>query len=373
MNSIVVHVLVFARTAPVQKERILTSLKTQGYTTLMCGDGTNDVGALKQAHVGISIINSIEMDQKAEQVSLAAKKYNNNKKKKKKNASGGGGRSGRKEQQQLNKLLRDMEMENQSNHVQLGDASVASGFTSKTASIACALDVIRQGRCTLVTTLQMYKILAVNCLVTAYSLSALYLHGVKQGDTQMTFVGLAIAAFFFFVSRSKPMMTLAPDRPPSRVFSPFVLISVFGQSLVHFVVQMIALKWSEPFIDPADPSMLRDGDFRPNVVNTVVFIGSIVTQANSFGANYTGEPFMESFRDNKMLSRSLLVAWCVALICATDVFPPLNDMLQLVPLPSNTFRLQIIFLYLVDTVMIFSIESFVRKFYGTEKSKLVQK
>ena len=136
---------------------------------------------------------------------------------------------------------------------------------------------------------------------------------------------------------------------------------------------MIALKGSEPFIDPADPSMLRDGDFRPNVVNTVVFIGSIVTQANSFGANYTGEPFMESFRDNKMLSRSLLVAWCVALICATDVFPPLNDMLQLVPLPSNTFRLQIIFLYLVDTVMIFSIESFVRKFYGTEKSKLVQK
>jgi manganese-transporting P-type ATPase len=225
MKSLVINVLVFARTAPVQKERILTTLKTNGYTTLMCGDGTNDVGALKQADVGISIINSIEMDQMAEKVSNAAK-YNNKNKKNKSNFN----------EQQLNQLLREMEMESKEQNIQLGDASVASGFTSKTASIACALDVIRQGRCTLVTTLQMYKILAVNCLVTAYNLSALYLYGVKQGDSQMTFVGLAVAGFFFFVSRSKPLMTLAPKRPPSRVFSRFVLLSVFGQSIVHFAV-----------------------------------------------------------------------------------------------------------------------------------------
>ena len=271
MNPIVTNVLVFARTAPVQKERILTSLKSQGYTTLMCGDGTNDVGALKQADVGISIINSIEMDQKAEIVSKIVNNKNQKSKKKKGSTN---------QHQELNRLLREMEleMENSSQQVQLGDASVASGFTSKTASIACALDVIRQGRCTLVTTLQMYKILAVNCLVTAYNLSALYLHGVKQGDTQMTAVGLAIAAFFFFVSRSKPMNFLAKERPPSKVFSPFVLLSVLFQCIIHFVVQIVALKWTTPYVDPSDPSMMRDGDFRPNVINTVVFIGTLVTQ-----------------------------------------------------------------------------------------------
>ena len=41
-------------------------------------------------------------------------------------------------------------------------------------------------------------------------LSALYLHGVKQGDTQMTIVGLIVAALFFFASQAPPLQELAP-------------------------------------------------------------------------------------------------------------------------------------------------------------------
>ena len=68
------HIHVFSRTSPNQKTAIVAQLNNEGNVTMMTGDGTNDVGSLKRADVGLAIVNnpapSKEMKAKKKQMSM---------------------------------------------------------------------------------------------------------------------------------------------------------------------------------------------------------------------------------------------------------------------------------------------------------------
>jgi manganese-transporting P-type ATPase len=164
--------------------------------------------------------------------------------------------------------------------VKLGDASIASPFTSRRMTIDSCVSIIRQGRCTLATTMQMYQILALNCLISAYSLSVLYLEGVMFGDKQMTITGLIMAIAFFLILRSKPLKKLSVQRPPISIFSPELFISLLGQFAVHVVALIYCTRMATGY-EPYGPSKNIDSTFRPSVVNTVVFLLSIAQQVSA--------------------------------------------------------------------------------------------
>ena len=166
-------------------------------------------------------------------------------------------------------------------------------------------------------------------------LSKLFLHGVKQGDRQLTILGMVVAGLFFFVTRGKPLPTLSPSRPPSSVLCAQALLSIAAQFGIHFAAIMVATEVSLYYVDPYDPSMIPDGPFNPNTLNTCTFIMSVLATVNTFAMNYRGRPFMEDIWDNKLLLRSLQVCYGVLISCALEVFPPLNDLLQLAELPSR--------------------------------------
>ncbi|KAF1788783.1 P-type ATPase, cytoplasmic domain N [Phytophthora cactorum] len=341
---------VFARTSPQQKEHLIMAMNRCGKTTAMCGDGTNDVGALKQAHIGISIVNSSSTENTPHVVDAGR-------------GTGSAGQGGLRNRRQagrrgrsVGELQQSLSGSDEAQIVRLGDASIASPFTSKSSSIRVIKKLVRQGRCTLVTTIQMYKILGINCLITAYYLSSLFIHGVKNGDQQLTISGLSIAMFFLFLSRAKPARKLSHQRPPSGVFCMSVMVSIFGQFVIHLAFLAAALHVAQPFIEPGDPAMHPDGNFTPNVVNSIMFLMSSIMQVNTFVANYRGQPFMEGFWENKLFCRSALVNYAVLAVVIAEVFTPINAMLELVAMPNQETQLVVAALMAGDTIVTLAFE-----------------
>lgn len=305
-KSLLRYTWVYARVSPKQKEDILLGLKDMGYYTLMAGDGTNDVGALKQAHIGVALLNGTPED-----LTLIAEHARNTRMKElyqkqvdlmkrwggqtppvpvliahmyppgptnphyekamereankkgvtvaelakangtdietvtspaaqrlidqdpKKAKANEAIQKASSLADKLTSGMMDAEMDDEPPSLKLGDASVAAPFTSKLRNVVAIPNIIRQGRCTLVATIQMYKILALNCLISAYSLSVLYLEGIKFGDGQITISGMLMSVCFLSISRARSVEGLSKERPQPGIFNFYIIGSILGQFAVH--------------------------------------------------------------------------------------------------------------------------------------------
>ncbi|KAI8852835.1 hypothetical protein BC829DRAFT_424798 [Chytridium lagenaria] len=331
---------VYARVSPGQKEDILTSLKLAGFCTLMCGDGTNDVGALKQAHVGIALLDGKKEDiEKINAIGLARRQ-----------------KAMLEQQAQIRErfglppipppepanpgavamssMLSDMEVDVPT--IKFGDASVAAPFTSKLSSVMSVCDIVRQGRSTLVAMVQMYKILALNCLISAYSMSVMYLAGIKQGDCN--------------------------------VFNYYLILSILGQVGIHVASLIYIRAQAIQYSEELDEEINLDAEFKPNLLNSAVYLVSLIMQISTFAINYQGEPFRESLVKNKALYNSIVAVGFIAVAAASEMSEGLNDWLQLVPFPGD-FRYKLMATMAFDFAGAWIVEQVVSSLFSDNRPK----
>eukprot|EP00562_Extubocellulus_spinifer_P019670 CAMPEP_0178587444 /NCGR_PEP_ID=MMETSP0697-20121206/26451_1 /TAXON_ID=265572 /ORGANISM="Extubocellulus spinifer, Strain CCMP396" /LENGTH=1269 /DNA_ID=CAMNT_0020223623 /DNA_START=323 /DNA_END=4132 /DNA_ORIENTATION=+ len=174
------HIKVFGRCSPNDKVAIVANFVKQGRITLMCGDGGNDCGALKTAHVGIALSDS--------------------------------------------------------------EASIVSPFTSLDKTISSVLDVLKEGRCALASALKVYKYELMYGQITTFNQMANAWFGITFAEWNWVFMdGIWMISMAFTLPRARANKKLSPVRPTASLLGPHTMSSYLGILLINFLAMVVGL------------------------------------------------------------------------------------------------------------------------------------
>jgi cation-transporting ATPase 13A1 len=313
----VMHIRVLARMSPQGKAKVIHAIQqcdgADGkIKVMMCGDGGNDVGALKQADIGLALLGgygdvntsgdvggiTVQGDTDAEAVLNAQKKELDRRAKEANKIVNEKFKLAQKAlqarqpewmQEELaamqargqqigmgshfiamkNSMIRlknellaekkrislehgnvfDAKSDGQSKAVasmmpgmiRPGDASIAAAFTSRAPSVRHVVDIIRQGRCTLLSALQQQQIMMLECVISAFTLSVLSLQGSRASERQLMARSWLIGTASLSFSYAVPTQKMHPVRPIRSLFHPAIFVSMLGQSAIHLGCMLYAV------------------------------------------------------------------------------------------------------------------------------------
>nr|KAJ3419765.1 hypothetical protein HK105_006533 [Polyrhizophydium stewartii] len=196
---------VFSRVKPDQKTWIVERLVRHGKYVGMCGDGTNDCGALKAAHVGVALSDA--------------------------------------------------------------EASIVAPFTSARKCVSDVPYLVREGRCALETSFIAFKYMTLYPIIQLTMSATLNQHGVAMSNNQFFFDDMFVVTMLALAMLyTRPADTLGRERPTDDLFSPVVLVSIAGQVVVAiaFFAINVAVTVAQPWFCSADEATAGlDPMFRP--------------------------------------------------------------------------------------------------------------
>lgn len=275
----------------------------------MCGDGANDCGALRAAHVGVSLSEA--------------------------------------------------------------ESSVASPFTSHVANISCMPRIIREGRAALVTSFGIFKFMILYSLLEFTSTFILYNIDSNLTDFEFLFIDIGLVVnFMFFFGRNDAFQGPLYKTPPlGRLLSFVPLFSMVANLLVMISTQVLSFyivqkfPWFAPFHFTTPREYKCYENYAVYSVSQFQYI--ILALIFSYGKPYRGPIYK-----NKVFFCTLLSMTVVCLYITLFPASWVKELLQLLLPPSIEFSVVVVMLAVVDCILCLGIEYFVVDYLLMKKLKL---
>ena len=176
---ILLHGRVFARMAPEHKALLVEGFKKEKLEVLMCGDGANDCMALKTANIGVSLSEE--------------------------------------------------------------EASIAAPFTSKNQNISCLVPLLKEGKSSLVTSIQTFKYMMMYSLIQFIAVTLVMVLSSYLSEIQYLSVDIfIIIPLAFFIPATGPYKYLTKHHPTDSLISFPIITSILSQTVISFIFQFVA-------------------------------------------------------------------------------------------------------------------------------------
>lgn len=238
------------------------------------------------------------------------------------------------------------------------ESSVASPFTSKNATIACVPNVIREGRCALVTSVGIFKYMAAYSIVQFVSVLILYTIDSNLTDIEYLYIDLfMISMFAFFFGKTEayagPLVKQTPlnsliSVSPIASLALHLVLAIGFQVIGWFYIQY--QPWFEPFHEESEYRCYE---------NYTIFILSSFQYMILAVVFSKGAPYRRSIFSNIGFICSLVINLAASIVLAVWPWDKFDKLFELRYPPDFWFRLSLVALGVANFLISMAVEHYI--------------